>query len=145
MSVLIFVGREPRFIGASCPHSLGSVVAATEAAADRNVMVHGPARAREIANRLIHRVRHVDALQFTRPVQPREHQRVAAIGLLVLALRLRRARGRHHDAADPELLQPSVHHVAGRPRFVDHVQAHALAPSLRNSFSSVPSSLAIVP
>ncbi len=54
------------------------------------------------------------------------------------ALRLRRLRRRDHAARDPELLQPPVIHVDGRPRFVDHLQRHALAAEFAQDFFQGP-------
>ena len=83
--------------------------------------------AREVADRFIDFVGHVNAGQFSRPMQPGQLQGVAPVGLLPAALGLRRLRRRHHDAVDLQLPQPAVQHEPGRPRLVGHVQHPVLA------------------
>ena len=64
-----------------------------------------------------------------RPMQSRQLQRVAPVGLLPTALGLWRLRRRDDDAVDPQLPQPPIQHKAGRPGLVGHVQHPVLAPN----------------
>jgi len=99
----------------------------------------------QIADRLIDGVRHVDGRQLAGPMEPSELHRVAPIGLLPRALRLRCLRGRHYDAVDLQLLESPAAHKAGRAGLVDHVQNDPSPPSLRRTRSSAVRSLSICP
>jgi hypothetical protein len=97
-----------------------------QAVAAAALVVHGVgARAAQIADGFIGRLRHVDGRQFARAVQASQAHRVAFVGLDPLT----RARGdhrrRHHRAGDLELPQAPGDAEAARPRFIAGFEARA--------------------
>ena len=65
------------------------------------------ARPHQIANRLVHRVRHPHRRQFAGPKQPRQRHRIAPVGLDPLAGLLRDQRWSHDSAVVTERLGPA--------------------------------------
>jgi len=84
----------------------------------------GP-RPAEIAHGFVARLRHMDRGQFTRPVQARELEGVAPIGLDPLAWPRGDQRGRHDRAGNLQLPQSPREDKAGRPRFIADPQLDA--------------------
>ena len=87
-------------------------------------------RAREIAHRLVSRIRHPHRRQFARPQLPRQIERIAPVGLHPIARLLRNERRRHHNAVVAKPLDQTIQAVAGRPGLVAQRQLGVLAGKL---------------
>ena len=80
----------------------------------------------QIAHRFIDRVRNPNPVQFARPQQPRQSDRVASVGLDALACALGDQRRRNDIAAVAERNDLPVKSVAGRAGFIAEMQARML-------------------
>ena len=105
----------------------------------------GLARPRQIAHRLVPSVRNPDRGELVGAQQPRQAQRIAPVGLHLVARPLRDQRRRHHDAFVAEALDLPVQPVTGRPGLVAERQPLVLAASLRTSFAVAAAVFSISP
>ena len=79
-------------------------------------------RPNQISHRLMSLVRHPNRCQFARPMEFRQHERIAAVGLHPLASLHRDERGGHDHAVMPEFGEMPVEAIAARTGLIAEVQ-----------------------
>ena len=94
-----------------------------EAVAGVALFAHGVlAGTHQVAHGLVGCARHTHRSQVSRSRQPRQHHRVAPVGLDSVARALGNRRGRHHLAFDTRRTQVPPNNETARAGFVHHMQ-----------------------
>ena len=87
-----------------------------------------------ISHRFVGAIRNPDWRQFARPMQFRQHERIAAAGLHADTGLYRHERGRNDHALMPEFGQMTVHAVAAGACLIAEVQHEPIGAQLSASF-----------
>ena len=90
----------------------------------------------QIAEGLMLSIWHPDRREVATAQQPRQLERIASIGLDLVAWPYGNQRGRHHHALDAQLGELPVQRVPRRPSFVGHPQLNVLATQLPHQLAN---------